>query len=130
MESVISAAEGVKKRTRSSSKTPTTSSASKKTKTAPGPFSPAQSSQPLAPRTSRSRAPASASVYGQAPYEGEPSADHVTSPLARSSVASTTRTAEEGDSVSERSLSPPHIPATRLDIPASLDIPTNQELQA
>ena len=36
MESVISAAEGVKKRTRSSSKTPTTtSSATEKTKTAP-----------------------------------------------------------------------------------------------
>ena len=81
MESVISAAEGVKKRTRSSSKTPTTSSATKKTKTAPGPFSPAQSSQTLAPRTSRSRAPASASVYGQAPFEGEPSADHAASPF-------------------------------------------------
>ena len=80
MESVISAAEGVKKRTRSSSKTSTTASASKKSKTAPGPFSPAQSSQPLAPRTpKRSRAPASASVYGQAPYEGEPSADHAAS---------------------------------------------------
>ena len=161
MESVISAAEGVKKRTRSSSRTSTTASASKKSKTAPGPFSPAQSSQPLAPRTSRSRAPASASVFGQAPYEGEPPADHVTSPfslstrsqpiLTSSQEASaqeptaslsqvstqsapallplrTTWTTEEGDdSVSERSLSPPHIPATRLDIPATrLDIPADQ----
>ena len=50
-----------------------------------GLFPPAQSSQPLAPRTSkRSRAPASASVYGQAPYEGEPSADHAASPFSLS----------------------------------------------
>ena len=83
----ISATKGVKKRTRSSSKTPTiTSSATDKTKTAPmGLFPPAQSSQPLAPRTfKRSRAPASASVYGQAPYEGEPSAEHAASPFSLS----------------------------------------------
>ena len=90
MESVISAAQGfqwrrwVKKRTRSSSKTPTiTSSATEYMKTAPmGLYPPAHYSEALT--SYRSRAPASASVYGQAPYEGEPSADHAASPLSLS----------------------------------------------
>ena len=160
MESVISAAEGVKKRTRSSSKTSTTASASKKSKTAPGPFSLHRPHSPWYPEP-YGRGPGICFGFRTGPYEGEPPATHANSPfslstrsqpiLTSSQEASaqeptaslsqvstqsapallplrTTWTTEEGDdSVSERSLSPPHIPATRLDIPATrLDIPADQ----
>ena len=71
MAAVESVAEAVKKRVHSTSKSK--APAAKRTKTAlEGPSSPSQSSQTTGRRTPRSKAPAAASVFGQAPFEGEP----------------------------------------------------------
>ena len=86
MASVESVAEAVKKRVRSTSKT--RAPAAKRTKTTlEGLSSPSQTP----PSTGRSsKAPAAASVFGQAPFEGEPPLSHATTSQTTSALSQAT----------------------------------------